>query len=43
MLIVDAKAMISKKNKCNYKINYMANGDAFITKPGKNIFLAKKL
>ena len=34
---------MSKKNKCNYKINYMANGDAFLTKPGKNIFLAKKI
>ncbi len=34
---------ISKKNKCNYKIDYMINGDAFLTKPGKNIFMAKKI
>ena len=34
---------MSKKNKCNYKINYMANGDAFLTKPEKTIFLAKKI
>ena len=34
---------ISKKNKCNYKIDYMANGDAFLTKPGKTIFMAKKI
>ena len=34
---------MSKKNKCNYKIDYMANGDAFLTKPGKSIFLAKKI
>ena len=34
---------ISKKNKCKYKINYIANGDAFLTKPGKTIFMAKKI
>ena len=34
---------ISKRNKCRYKINYMENGEAFLTKPGKNIFLAKKI
>ncbi len=34
---------ISKKNKCKYKVNYMANGDAFLTKPGKTIFMAKKI
>ena len=34
---------ISKKNKCNYKINYMANGEAFLTKPGKTIIMAKKI
>ena len=32
-----------KKNKCNYKISYMANGDAFLTKPGKTIFMAKNI
>ena len=34
---------ICRKNKCNYKIDYMANGDAFLTKPGKTIFMAKKI
>ena len=34
---------MSRKNKCNYKIDYMANGEAFITKPGKTIFMAKKI
>ena len=34
---------ISKKNKCNFKIDYMVNGEAFLTKPGKNILLAKKI
>ena len=32
-----------KKNKCNFKIDYMVNGDAFLTKPGKTILLAKKI
>ena len=34
---------ISRKNKCSYKIDYMANGEAFLTKPGKTIFMAKKI
>ncbi len=34
---------MSKKNKCNYKIDYMSNADAFLTKPGKTIFMAKKI
>ena len=34
---------ISRKNKCNYKIDYMANGDAFLTKPEKTILIAKKV
>ena len=34
---------ISKKNKCKYKIDYIANGDAFLTKPGKTIIWQKKL
>ncbi len=34
---------ISKKNNCTYKINYMVNGDAFLTKPEKTVLLAKKL
>ena len=34
---------ISKKNNCKYKINYLENGEAFLTKPGKNIMLARKI
>ena len=34
---------ISKKNKCKYKIDYIANGDAFLTRPGRTIFMAKKI
>ncbi len=34
---------ITKKNICRYKINYLESGEAFLTKPGKNIFLAKKI
>ena len=33
---------ISKKNKCDYKIDYMANGESFLTKPGKTILMVKK-
>ena len=34
---------ICKKNKCDYKITYLLNGEPFITKPNKTIFLAKKI
>ena len=34
---------LCKKNKCKYKVNYLANGDAFLTKPNKRIFMAKKV
>ena len=34
---------ISKKNSCNCKIQYMANGESFLTKPGKTIFMAQKI
>ena len=34
---------ISNKNKCKYKINYIMNGDAFLTKPGKTILMIKKI
>ena len=34
---------ISKKNNCKYKIDYLENGEAFLTKPGKNIMLARKI
>ena len=33
----------SVKNKCNYKIDYMANGESFLTKPGKTILMVKKI
>ncbi|MDC0628069.1 succinyl-diaminopimelate desuccinylase [Pelagibacteraceae bacterium] len=34
---------ISKKNKCNFKVEYIANGDSFLTKPEKTIHMAKKI
>ena len=34
---------ISKKYKCIYKINYTVNGESFLTKPEKTIFMAKKI
>ena len=34
---------LCKKNKCIYKIEYIANGDAFLTKPDKIIYMAKKI
>ncbi len=34
---------LCKKSKSKFKIEYIANGDSFITKPNKNIFLAKKI
>ena len=34
---------VAKKNKCKFKINFMANGESFLTKPNKTIFLAKKI
>ena len=33
----------SKKNKCKYKITYLESGESFLTTPGKNIYLAKKI
>ena len=32
-----------KKKKCDFKVSYEASGDAFITKPEKTIFMAKKI
>ncbi len=32
-----------KKNKCKYKINFIANGESFLTKPNKTIYMAKKI
>ncbi len=34
---------ICKKNKCKFKIEFIANGDSFLTKPEKTIFLAKRI
>ncbi len=34
---------LCKKNKCKFKISYLENGESFITKPNKTIFLAKKI
>ena len=34
---------ISKKNKCNFKVEYIANGDSFLTKPEKTIHMAKEI
>ena len=31
------------KSKCAFKIEYLANGESFLTKPEKTIFMAKKL
>ncbi len=34
---------ICKKNKCKYKIDFITNGESFLTKPGRTIFMAKKI
>ena len=34
---------ISKQNGCKYKIKYMTNGEPFLTKPNKTIYLAKNI
>ena len=34
---------LCKKNKCSFKIEYIENGDSFLTKPEKTIFMAKKI
>ena len=34
---------ITNKNNCKFKINFMANGESFLTKPNKTIFLMKKI
>ena len=34
---------ICKINRCKFKIRFIANGDSFLTKPNKTIFLAKKI
>ena len=34
---------ISKKNKCKFKVDYIENGEAFLTKPEKTIYMAKRI
>ena len=34
---------ISKKRKCNFKVEYITNGDSFLTKPEKTIYMAKEI
>ena len=34
---------ICKSNKCNFKIQFIANGDSFLTKPERTIFMARKI
>ncbi len=34
---------ICKANKCKFNLEFIANGDAFLTKPEKTIFMAKKI
>ena len=34
---------ICKKNKCKFQIEFIANGESFLTKPEKTIFMAKKI
>ena len=34
---------ICKTNKCKFKIDFIANGDSFLTKPEKTILMAKKI
>ncbi len=36
-------SMIVKKNKCKFKINYKVSGEAFYTKPNKEIYMVKKI
>ena len=34
---------ICKKNKCKFKVDFTVNGDSFLTKPNKTIFMAKNI
>lgn len=34
---------LCKKNKCKYNIKFLGNGDSFLTKPEKTIYMAKKI
>tara|TARA_B100000945_G_C20195890_1_gene509085 strand:- start:154 stop:777 length:624 start_codon:yes stop_codon:yes gene_type:complete len=35
--------ILSNKSKCKFRIDYIANGDSFLTKPNKTIFMAKRI
>ena len=34
---------LSKKNKCNFKIDFHVSGESFLTKPNKTIYMAKNI
>ena len=34
---------LCRKNKCKFKIEYIANGDSFLTKPEKTIHMSRKI
>jgi succinyl-diaminopimelate desuccinylase len=34
---------VCRTNRCKFKIEFIANGDSFLTKPEKTIFMAKKI
>ena len=34
---------IAKINKCKFKIEFITNGDSFLTRPEDTIFIAKKI
>ncbi len=34
---------LCKRKKCKFKIDYLANGDSFLTKPDKTILMVKKI
>ena len=34
---------VCKTKRCKFKIEFIANGDSFLTKPEKTIFMAKKI
>ena len=34
---------LSEKNKCKFKLDFHVNGESFLTKPNKTIFMARKI
>ncbi len=34
---------LCKKSRCNFKVEYIANGDSFLTKPESTIYMARKI